>query len=118
MADGGSHFAAKEVQEYCEGANIKKITTAAYSPWVNGLVEGGNKILLGWLMRLCAPNLEESEYLDVDPQSIPESWPDHLGEAVWQMNNQVLPVIGYTPREILLGLPFELHQEGTEEGPI
>jgi len=33
-----------------------------YSPWVSGLVEGMNKILLERLKRLCAPDLGEDEY--------------------------------------------------------
>ena len=32
-----------------------------YSPWINGLVEGTNKLLLHVLQQLCAPNLGEDD---------------------------------------------------------
>ncbi|KAG6913111.1 hypothetical protein DXG01_009581 [Tephrocybe rancida] len=56
MADGGSHFDNHDVNGFCDEMGITHITTAAYAPWVNGLIEGANKLLLGRLKRLCAPN--------------------------------------------------------------
>ena len=46
MTDGGSHFNNAVVREYCDANGIKQHITPAYSLWVNGLVEGSNKILL------------------------------------------------------------------------
>ena len=46
MADGGKHFKNKEVTDNCERWGTKLHTVAAYSPWVNGLVEGTNRLLL------------------------------------------------------------------------
>lgn len=62
MVDGGSHFNNKEVQKFCEECNIKLHVMAKYSPWVNGLVEGTNKILSGILKHLCVPDLGKDEY--------------------------------------------------------
>lgn len=46
MADGGTHFASHTVGEWCikQGSQYHKV--AAYSPWVNGLLEGTNRKLL------------------------------------------------------------------------
>lgn len=49
MADGGSHFDNGTVSDFCAEHGITHITMAVYTPWVNGLVEGTNKILLGRL---------------------------------------------------------------------
>lgn len=118
MADGASHFTGTEVVEFCEERGIAKITTPPYAPWVNGLSEGGNKIFLNRMNRLCAPDLDQTAHMDVDPQSLPYNWPDYIDEAVRQMNDRVLPAIGFTPREILLGLPFETKPESPETGPL
>ena len=46
MSDGGRHFHNTEVKEFCNKWGGKHHIVAAYSPWINGLVEGTNKILL------------------------------------------------------------------------
>src|SRR6266481_8134430 len=61
MTDGGSHFNNEEVQGCCEVQDIWHITTPAYAPWTNGLIENANKILLSCLRRMCALNLDETE---------------------------------------------------------
>ena len=55
MADGGKHFKNHDVAENCEHWGTKLHTVAAYSLWVNRLVEGTNKLLLYVLARLCTP---------------------------------------------------------------
>ena len=49
MTDGGSHFNNTTVREFCQTNRCKHHVMPAYSPWVNGLVEGANKILLHML---------------------------------------------------------------------
>ena len=49
MSDGGSHFKNDQVSSFCEENNITQITTAAYAPWVNGLVESTNNLILSRL---------------------------------------------------------------------
>jgi transposase InsO family protein len=64
MTDGGMHFDNSKVREFCETNQCKHHVTPAYSPWVNGLVEGTNKILLHIMKRLCAPELGEDNSTD------------------------------------------------------
>ena len=49
MSDGGRHFDNKEVRELCKKWGTKTHIIPAYSPWVNGLVEGTNKLFLHML---------------------------------------------------------------------
>ena len=46
MSDRGRHFDNKEVRELCEKWGTKTHIVPAYSPWVNRLVEGMNKLFL------------------------------------------------------------------------
>jgi hypothetical protein len=72
MADGGSHFDCNEVREYCNSIGTKLHVVAAYSPWLNGLLEGSNGILLNALKQLCAPGLREDEYEQMTIKDIPQ----------------------------------------------
>ena len=76
----------------------------AYSPWVNGLVEGTNKILLHVLKQLCAPNLREDEHQSLKAEDTLKNWPNHLEEAIQIINLRLLPTLNYSPKELLLGL--------------
>ena len=105
MVDGGSHFNNNVVREFCKERGIKLHVVAKYSPWVNGLVEGTNKILLGILKRMCAPNLGEDEYAQMtDFTHLPKNWPEHLDEAVRQLNRRILRSFKFSPNELALGL--------------
>ncbi|ETW78573.1 hypothetical protein HETIRDRAFT_103973 [Heterobasidion irregulare TC 32-1] len=77
---------------------------AAYSAWVNGLVEGTNKILLGRLKRLCSPELGEDECTDVKPEDIPKNWPKYFDQVIEWLNNCILPALHHSPNELALGL--------------
>ena len=46
MTDGRKHFNNNKVRILCNKWGTKTHVVLAYSPWVNGLVEGANKILL------------------------------------------------------------------------
>ena len=111
MTDRGSHFKNTEVDAFCQDNGIQHITTAAYAPWVNGLAESTNNLLLSRLKRLCAPNLDE-ETGEVNPESIPRNWPDHLNEAV-PLNDQIIPTLNATPREILFAMALRLNTDNT-----
>ena len=43
MSDGSRHFNNTEVKEFCNKWGSKHHVVAAYSPWINGLIEGTNK---------------------------------------------------------------------------
>jgi hypothetical protein len=72
---------------------------AAYLPWINGLVEGANKILLYILARLCAP---EVRWQTTNWEDLPRTWPDHFDEAIQILNWQILPGFKFSPKELLL----------------
>jgi transposase InsO family protein len=103
MSDGGRHFHNTEVKEFCERWSCKTHIVAAYSPWINGLVEGTNKILLHVLKRLCAPNLGEDDYAEISWETLPNNWPKHLDEAVTALNYRILPALKFSPKELLIG---------------
>jgi len=103
MTDGGTHFNSAEVRAFCELWKCTTHVVSAYSPWINGLVEGTNKILLHVLKCLCAPNLGEDDYEEMDWDSLLKSWPRHLDNAVLILNTHILPALKFTPKELLLG---------------
>jgi hypothetical protein len=104
MSDGGKHFDNNEVRATCSKWGTTTHVVPAYSPWVNGLVEGTNKILLHVLKRLCAPNLGEDEHQSLTAEDILKNWPNHLEEAIRIINLRLLPALNYSPKELLLGL--------------
>lgn len=104
MSDGGKHFDNNEVRDLCNKWGTNTHIVPAYSPWINGLVEGSNKILLHVLKRLCAPNLGADEQDTAKPESTPRNWPDHLEEAIQIINSRLLPAFKFSPKELLLGL--------------
>jgi hypothetical protein len=115
IVDGGSHFNCKEVREFCDSIGTKLHVIAAYSPWLNGLLEGSNGILLNALKRLCAPGLGEDEYERMTIKDIPNNWPDHLDEAIKYLNDRILPSLKYSPNELLLGLIVNSRQTDSPE---
>lgn len=54
MSNQGTHFDCQEVRDLCDKWGGKTHTVTAYSLWINGLVEGTNKLLIHVLKRLCA----------------------------------------------------------------
>jgi hypothetical protein len=104
MVDGGSHFDCNEVRDYCETIGTKLHVVAAYAPWINGLLEGSNRILLNALKRLCAPGLGEDDYDKMTLKDLPSNWPEHLDTAIKHLNDRILPSLKYSPNELLLGL--------------
>ena len=52
MEDGGRHFDCEKVRDYCNSIGPKLHILAAYSPWLNGLLEGSKGILFNALEQL------------------------------------------------------------------
>lgn len=115
MTDGGKHFDNHAVKEFCRKWSCKHHVVAAYSPWVNGLVEGTNKLLLHVLKRLCAPELGEDDTDTTKWERLPGTWPDHLDNAVRALNNRLLPAFKHTPKELLLGLVVDTKHTRPED---
>jgi hypothetical protein len=104
MADGGLDFAGTAVGEWCLGHNSRYQQVAAYSPWVNGLLEGTNGKLLSHLKRLCALNLGEDEWAKITKfEDLPAVWPDHFDAAIEHLNHRILPAYKFSPDELCLG---------------
>jgi len=103
MSDGGKHFNNTEVTEFCSSLGTKRHVVSAYSPWVNGLVEGTNKLLLFILARLCAPEIGEDGWQSTTWESLPKAWPDHFEKAIKTLNWRILPALKFSPKELLLG---------------
>ena len=82
----------------------------AYSPWVNGLVEGANKLLLHILKRLCAPDLNDEESEHMKTEDIPKTWPEHFEDAIHTLNGRLLPSLKFSPKELLLGLVVNIRK--------
>jgi RNase H-like domain found in reverse transcriptase len=115
MVDGGSHFNCAEVRDYCEGIGSKLHVVAAYAPWLSGLLEGSNRILLSALKRLCAPGLGEDDYESMALKDLPSNWPEYLDVTIKHLNNRILPSLKYSPNELLLGLVVNSRQTDSPE---
>ena len=113
MTDGGSHFNNTTVCKFCQTNRCKHHVTPAYSPWVNGLVEGANKILLHVLQWLCAPEIGEQDKT-ADQERLLRSWPDHLDSAVNALNHQILLVLKFRPKELLLEITINTPSTGPD----
>jgi len=115
MVDGGSHFNCAEVRDYCESIGSKLHVVVAYTPWLNGLLEGSNGILLNALKRLCAPGLGEDDYENMTLKDLPSNWPEYLDIAIKHLNDRILPSLKYSPNELLLGLIVNSRQTDSPE---
>lgn len=103
MMDGGSHFNNGDIRAWCEAQGTTHHVVAAYTPWINSLVENANGKLLGRLKRLCNPGLSEDDYERVKPEDITKAWPDHFDAAIHQLNKRIIPSLQFSPKELLLG---------------
>jgi transposase InsO family protein len=101
--DQGRHFKNKRVQQFCDARGIKPHLVLSYSPWINGLVEGANRILIYILARLCAPDVGEGGWRSVTKDTLPDNWPDNFDEAIWITNERLLPSVKFSPKELLFG---------------
>ena len=104
MTDRGSHFKNVDVCKFCEEWKCEHHVVSVYLPWINGLVEGTNKILLHVLKQMCAPGLGEDEYKEMDWDPLLKMWPLHINDTVLTLNMRILLALKFTPKELLLGL--------------
>ena len=103
MMDGGSHFNNGDVRTWCEAQGTTYHIVTAYTLWINGLVENANGKLLGQLKCLCSPGLSKDDYEHVKSKDIAKAWPDHFDTAICQLNEQIIPLLQFSPKELLLG---------------
>jgi hypothetical protein len=50
------------------------------------------------------PGLGEDEYKEMNWDTLPNTWPLHIDDAVLILNTCILPALKFTPKELLLGL--------------
>ena len=122
MSNRVSHFRNVDVHKFCKEWKCEHHVVSAYSPWINGLVEGINKILLHVLKPLCTAGLGEDEYEEMDWNTLPKMWPLHINDTVLVLNTHILPALKFMPKELLLGLvvdtpPTPLSISGSEMTP-
>ena len=87
MADCGSHFMGHDVAKWCLEHGSRYEQVAAYSPWVNGLLEGTNGKPLSHLKRLCAPDLGEDEYAQMTSfKNLTHNWLTYFDMVIKQLN--------------------------------
>ena len=104
MSDGGKHFKNNEVWQCCKKWGGRHHVVAAYLPWVNGLVEGTNKILLCVLACLCMPEAGEDGWQTMNWAELLKKWPDYFDEAIQILNWRILLALKFSPKELLLSL--------------
>jgi hypothetical protein len=104
MMDRGTHFTSHKVMEFCSSSGTKTHVMSAYSPWINGLVKGTNKLLIYILARLCAPEIGEDGWHEMDTNHLPRHWLDHFMNAISMLNRRLLPLLKFSPKELMLGL--------------
>ena len=101
LTDNGGEFLNSDFIDMCESVNINVETTAAESPWSNGLVERHNQIIGAMLDKV----LSENEDMDFDIA------------LAWCVNakNSLENCHGFSPYQLALGknpsLPGFLHDK-------
>ncbi|SPO27548.1 uncharacterized protein UTRI_10665 [Ustilago trichophora] len=109
VSDGGSHFDCAEVANYLAKKEVEQHIVSAYAPWINGLVERHNGLLVQTLRKLVATPLVESE-------SKSQQWVPYLSIAVRELNRR--PIEGmsnWSPVELMFGFTIKDAKEGQGE---
>jgi hypothetical protein len=83
---------------------VDTMCSAAYSPWINGLVEGTNKILLYVLARLCAPEVGEDGWQTMNWTDLPKRGQTTSTKQSKSSTGEYLPALKFSPKELLLSL--------------
>ncbi|CEH18679.1 FOG: Transposon-encoded proteins with TYA, reverse transcriptase, integrase domains in various combinations [Ceraceosorus bombacis] len=101
ITDNGSHFKNKLVRDACDQLGVVSTHTPEYAPWVNGLVERQNGLLVTQLRKGCME------------KGIPTTrWTAVLADAVRIINQRPILALGYSPSELMFGVcPSANHLE-------
>ena len=110
FSDNGGEFVSEELTDFCENFNIKVSTSAAESPWSNGICERHNAILTEILLKV--------------REDIHCSWEVALAWAV-NAKNSFINVSGFSPHQLVFGrnvnLPNAINDQlsaGYSEKPL
>ena len=89
LTDRGSQFTSDHMNELSRLLSIKQLTTTAYHPMCNGLVERFNGTLKKILQRMCTER--------------PTDWDRYLSAALFAYREVKHESLGYSPFELLYG---------------
>ncbi|GMH36450.1 hypothetical protein BSKO_04318 [Bryopsis sp. KO-2023] len=89
MGDNGGAFGSSYFAKYLTEKKIEKVEISSYSPKSNGRVERANQTLVHRLQRMCWKDKSR--------------WSEFVTKAVELMRDSRSSVLGFSPREILLG---------------
>lgn len=97
ICDGGSENMGAFAR-LLEEMGVKKVTTSAYHPQGNGMIERGHRSILDSLSKVCGDN--------------PEQWPNKLPAVLWADRITVKRTTGFSPFYLVYGrhgkLPIHL----------
>ena len=88
LTDNGGEFVNKELLSMCENLEIKILTTAAYAPWMNGIVERHNGVLGEMIEKIMEDTRVSLEI-----------------STCWAVNakNSLCMVYGFSPYQLVMG---------------
>ncbi len=99
LSDRGTNFLSNIVQELCRLMHIRKVTSTAYSPQMQGLVERLNRSLQDLLAKL----VEEDQH----------SWDDYLPQVLFAIRSAPQATTQETPAYLLYGQDLQLPLDRT-----
>ena len=102
LSDNGGEFSNEEIRDMAEKCNIEVKTTAAYSPWSNGLLERHNQTLTDILLKVKRDNQCD--------------WKTALDWAL-MAKNSMHNVHGYSPYQLVFGQNPNLPSTLTDKPP-
>ena len=88
LVDTGGEFANREFLDMCDKCNVRILTTAAESPWSNGLIEKHNGVLGSMITKM----------IEEDPMDIKLA--THWAVAA---KNSLSTVYGFSPNVLVFG---------------
>lgn len=97
VTDGASHFDCAEVADYLTEQEVEHHVVSAYAPWVNGLVERHNGLLVQTLRKLVVTPLTKDSADTL-------AWSPYLGHAVRELNRRPIEgMANWSPTELQFG---------------
>ena len=91
LSDRGTQFTSELMNEVCRLLSVRRLTTSAYHPQCNGLVERFNSTLKGMLKRLASDR--------------PKDWDRYINAALFAYREAPQESLGFSPFELLYARP-------------
>ena len=108
VTDGASHFDCAEVSDFLTYNEVEHRVVSSYAPWINGLVERNNGLILQALRKRLATPLMQSS------QAGTTSWVPHLKVVVYELNRRPIEdMANWSPVELLFGFTIRESRSST-----